>query len=117
MSSTWRSCGLVTNSSTSGTSGSSLCFCGRKLHDDLELADCRIRLVAGACDPPGIADDAVELAALDRQHDFLRAGIAGDRLELGAEERIQRGRKGVLVAASAGRSHLQAGACENLLEV
>jgi hypothetical protein len=30
-----------------------------------------------------IAHDAVELAALDGEHDFLRARIAGNRLELG----------------------------------
>jgi hypothetical protein len=73
-----------------------------KLHDDLESTRRKIIPVSGACYAPGIADDAVEYAALDREHDFLRAWIAGDRLEPGAKERIERDGEGVLVAASAG---------------
>ena len=102
MSSTKRSCGLVTNSSSIGTSGSSLCFCRPSCMTILSSAGRKIIPVASASYAPGIADDAVELAALDREHDFLRAGIAGDRLEPSAKERIERDGKGVLVAASAG---------------
>src|SRR5207248_1729108 len=88
----------------------------RELQDDLELAAVEVGLVARARDAPGIADDAVKLATLDREHDLLRARIAGNRLELGAEERIERGREDVLIAAGASRSDLQRGAREHLLQ-
>ena len=99
--------GFVTNSLTSGTSGSSLCFSSASCMTILSLPRREFALVAGAGDAPGIADDAVELATLDRQHDFLGAGIAGDRLQPGAKQRIQGDRERVLVAADAGRAHLQ----------
>src|SRR5262249_58819168 len=88
----------------------------RELQDDLELATLEIALVAGARDAPGIADDAIELTALDREHDLLRARIASNRLELGAEQRVQRGRERMLIAADAGRADLERRARKHLLQ-
>src|SRR5712692_6660646 len=87
-----------------GDIGQVLVLVEAELHDDLEAAGSKIVLVAGTRDAPGIPHDAVELAALDCEHDLLRAGIAGNRLELGAEERVERDREYLLIAGSAGRS-------------
>src|SRR5207247_709051 len=66
---------------------------------------------------PGIAHDAVEFAALDGKHDLLRAWIAGNWLELGTQQRVERHGEGLLVAAGASRSDREPGARENLLPI
>src|SRR5438093_913628 len=56
-------------------------------------------------------------AALDGKHDLLRAWIAGNRLELGTQQRVERHGEGLLVAAGASRSDRKPGARKNLLQI
>src|ERR1700722_1485693 len=88
----------------------------RDLQDDSQCAVVYLLLVAGPRHAPGIADDAVKLAALDGQHQFLSAGIAGNDLELGAEQGVERLGEYLLIAPGAGRANFQGRAIENILE-
>ena len=88
----------------------------RQLHDDLELAGFEQVLVAGPGDPPGIADDAVQLASFDGQQNFVGARIAADGREPGAQERVERRGEHLLVAAGAGGADLEVCARQNLRE-
>src|SRR3954447_13186409 len=55
---------------------------------------------------PGDADIAGDFAALHRQHALFRALIAGDHLDLGAEDRVGQNRIEVGRAAGAGNNQL-----------
>ena len=88
----------------------------RHLQDDLQRTVIELFLVAGARHTPGIADDAIKLAPLDPEHEFLCAGIAGKQRQLGAEQDVERLGEDLLVAARSGRADLERGAVEHILE-